>query len=65
VKGQIKALDQDSLNSVAIDRKNLIETRHAKLKRRQRIIAPSNRLTNVTDAAHGVVPLEFLDLVDY
>jgi dihydroxy-acid dehydratase len=65
IRGEILPLDKDSLSNILNDRKDIVERRHAKLKRRQRAIVPSNRLTYVTDAAHGVVPLELLELVNY
>ena len=45
-------------NDLATERADLGRERTARILERRRLIAASNRLTSVTDAAHGVVPLD-------
>ncbi|SFD38520.1 Dihydroxyacid dehydratase/phosphogluconate dehydratase [Bacillus sp. OV194] len=45
-------------------RKALAESRMAAIRKRQRMVAASNRLTSHTDAAHGVVPLQVFEEAD-
>lgn len=64
---RIDLLDPDALarsgeireypGDLAVDRSALGEERLARLRARQRHVAPTNRLVDCTDAAHGVVPL--------
>ena len=65
-KGRIDLLDLASLrsgrlapypNDLATERADLGRERTERILERRRLIAASNRLTSVTDAAHGVVPL--------
>ncbi|MCD6289770.1 MAG: dihydroxy-acid dehydratase [Anaerolineae bacterium] len=51
--GEIRGYPDD----LSVERAALGETRLARIQARQRRIAPTNRLTACTDAAHGVVPL--------
>jgi dihydroxyacid dehydratase/phosphogluconate dehydratase len=66
-KGRIDLLDLASLrsgrlapypNDLATERADLGRERTERILERRRLIAASNRLTSVTDAAHGVVPLD-------
>jgi dihydroxyacid dehydratase/phosphogluconate dehydratase len=45
-------------NDLATERADLGRERTARILERRRLIAASNRLTTVTDAAHGIVPLD-------
>lgn len=63
-EGKIVAYEKGPLDNLLEERRALIEERRARLKRRTRAIAPTNRLVRVTDAAHGVVPLELLELAN-
>ena len=64
-KGRIDLLDPASLHSgrlapypgdLTTERADLGRERSARILERRRLIAASNRLTSITDAAHGVVP---------
>jgi hypothetical protein len=66
-KGRIDLLDPVSLRrgelvpfsgDLAVERADLGNERRDRILKRRRLIAASNRLVHVTDAAHGVVPLD-------
>ncbi|CDQ28325.1 dihydroxy-acid dehydratase [Halobacillus karajensis] len=66
-KKQIDLLDQEAFIKGEIvpyqgqlqkERERLGQQRKAAMKKRQKTIAPSNRLVGCTDAAEGVVPIE-------
>lgn len=64
-RGEVRKHTEDGLSHLMKERAAIIGDRQARLKRRARLIAPTNRLVGVTDAARGVVPLEMLDLANY
>jgi dihydroxyacid dehydratase/phosphogluconate dehydratase len=55
---------QFEFDPVRTARQSLANERLARIKRRQRLVAASNRLIGHTDAAHGVVPLAVAEEAD-
>ena len=53
----------DDIDALLAERKPIIDARLQRLKARTRAIAPTNRLTGVTDASQGVIPLEIIEFI--